>query len=54
MWVPFAVLLGLFSLLVGGLTGAKIAANQCQAESSITSLRNIPAVTPSTDIESQK
>jgi hypothetical protein len=51
MWVPFAVLLGLFSLLVGGLAGVRIAENQAQNQSTP------PAVTtpaPMPDYNTQK
>lgn len=52
MWVPFAVLLGLFSLLIGGLAGHKIAQNECQSNS-VTITSRSPS-NPSPDIETQK
>lgn len=48
MWVPFAVLLGLFSLMIGGFAGHKIAQNECQIENSSK------VHTPIPDIETQK
>ena len=43
MWVPFAVLLGLFSLLVGGLAGLRIAENQDQAKITTPAAVETPA-----------
>lgn len=52
MWVPFAVLLGLFSLMVGGFVGHKIADNECQAV--VEHVTNAPIPSPQTDVQTQR
>ncbi len=54
MWIPFAVLLGLFSLLVGGITGHKIAQNECQAFVDHVSQTPVPPAPVQTDSQTQR
>lgn len=50
MWVPFAVLLGIFSLLVGGLAGHKVGKTECEMQEAVSP----QAQHHQSDIETQK
>ncbi len=44
MWVPFAVLLGIFSLMLGGMVGHKIGKDECKTETAAPYSRPTPVV----------